>query len=175
MEKSQENIERILEQIRKPGFSTVGHGTSHEVVGEILKEGLYSNKADINSTCVPLNGNEGVFMKPWPHRNYRCVVVVQIPNPEGEVKGMRYFNSVFKELDESQKNDVGVQGADRSYVIPTCFIQGYVDLDTMSFIENPKYDQNAKVEVHALRKVGIIQESVHQQVSAETDPDDWVG
>lgn len=45
----------------------------------------------------------------------------------------------------------------------------------MNFIENPRYDQNAKVEVQAPRKVEIIQQSVHQQVSAETDPDDWVG
>lgn len=173
MEKS-ESIDKILDQIMKLGFSTLGHGTSHEVVAGILKDGLYSSKPDLNSTCIPLIGTEGVFAKPWPHRDYRCVVIVQIPNPQGAVKGMRYFNSVFKDLDESQKNNVGVQGADRSYVIPSGFIQGYVDLDTMSFIENPKYDSHLKVEVKAQRKIEIIQQSVQQQVSTETDPDDWV-
>lgn len=153
-------LKEALNPIFEKGFSTVGHGTSIEVANRILEDGLYARGNQLDLTTIPLfSQTEGKTyadqidgaidtMLHWPHRGYEAIVIVMIPNPqEDEVGGGRYFNSVFDELPEEKAIRIGVQGADRQYVIPSRFIRGYVNTVTGEFIENKTYDSSAKVSI----------------------------
>ena len=161
-------LERLLEKIHLPGFSASGHGTSEHVVNKILEEGLEARSQELSSTARSLS-DPSLLEEPWPHRNYRRIVIIQIPNPrEGQQGGLTFFNNVFEELPAERQTKIGVQGADRSYVIPPKFIQGYINLDTLEFIENPKFSPPTQLEDK--RKIPDIDDiiSTTDQVVANT-------
>ncbi|HOX97139.1 MAG TPA: hypothetical protein PL066_02185 [bacterium] len=150
-----ENL-KVLDVLDK--YSILGHGTGKKVVQNIMENGLEARQVGLNLTTIPLfdshisyeEQDEQCFKSilNWPHNDYKIIVVVAIPNPkENETGGLGYFNKVFKELSADKSVKVGIQGADRSYVIPPEFIKGYIDVDTLQFVANPKYDPDKKVTV----------------------------
>ncbi len=172
-------LDHLLETIYKPGFSTAGHGTTERVAKLILTNGLEARGNDLMSTSVPVisprkpveQQDRTKFTDPWPHRGYKCVVIIQVPNPEkGQLGGSLHFNSIFKELPEDRKVDIGVQGADRSYYIPTRFIQGYVNLETMNFTENPDFDPPNQLEVELPPPTRFARAATRAQVKRVDSP-----
>lgn len=148
-------LEDIFKKYFVPSYSYAGHGTSERCADSIMREGLYASESDLLSTTIPLCDCGSPEMGEcidkilnWPHRNYKCIGIVAIPNPKpGETGGLYYFNSVFEELENNNKIDLGIQGADRSYKIPKEFLRGYIDVKNKCFVENPEYDPNAVVSL----------------------------
>lgn len=155
----QEKIERLRDIMRplwKPGFSTLAHGTGLHVADSILQKGLKARNFDLGSTTVPIFDNsqsyenqpDAIFdnILHWPHHHYKCLVIIQIPNPAAHERGgLGYFNRVLEEMPAQEKVEVGVQGADSSYIIQKKYIQGYIDVENLVFVENPQYDDTAKL------------------------------
>jgi len=180
---------RLLETIYKPGFSALGHGTSDEIAKTILANGLEARSNDLSQTAVPLleydksilEQDSEIFLKPWPHRNYRYVVIIQIPNPGiNQPGGNRYFNSIFESLPDDRKVEVGIQGADKSYYIPSRFIQGYINLDTLDLIENPGFNPPNHLEVNTenavVRRRAFTRKTLQPIIEDQnkTGDDDWI-
>ncbi len=143
-------LRKIMRPLFGEHFSTLFHGTNEANAKNILNEGLESRANDLSSISIPLfvidtsydNQPEECYRKilDWPHHGYKYIVAFMVPNPkEHEPGGMRYFNSVFEELTPDKKVDIGVQGADHSYVIPTQFIRGYIDVNALTLIDNPHF------------------------------------
>jgi hypothetical protein len=164
LEKSeQEKIQILRENLRVldvlDQYSVLFHGTEASVVDKIFQEGLKYEYPALQATAAPLfdsrfsyqdQSDEG-FAKilNWPHRGHKAIVVLAIPNvPEGESGGFSYFNSVFEE----NKNG--------AYVIPPEFIKGYIDVNNLKFVANPKYDPEKKVIV---KKKSVISSHVEEE------------
>jgi hypothetical protein len=146
-------LKNIFEKYFVQGYSYAGHGTSERCADSIMREGLYARESDLSSTTIqlcdcgsPAMGECIDMVLNWPHRNYKCIFVVAIPNPKPDEKGgLHYFNSVFEELEENKKIDIGIQDADKNYIIPRRFIIGYIDIENGRFVENLGYNPKAVV------------------------------
>jgi len=150
-----ENL-KVLDVLDK--YSILGHGTGKKVVQNIMDDGLEARQVGLNLTTIPLFDSHVPYAEQdeqcfknilhWSHNDYKMIVIVAIPNPkENGTGGLGYFNKVFMELSDDKSVKVGIQGADRSYVIPPEFIKGYIDVNTLQFVANPKYDPDKKVTV----------------------------
>lgn len=156
----QERINKLREVMKplwKPGFSTAAHGTSMHVADFIITNGLRANVFLLDSTAIPLltgaasyeEEPDSVFKQVlhWQHRDYKCIIIIQIPNPDPAKNegGMNYFNRILEELPDDKKIKEGIPGVDVSYVIQPKFIQGYINVENLSFVKNPAYDESAKI------------------------------
>lgn len=138
-----ENL-KILDVLDK--YSILGHGTDVEVAKKILAEGLQYLRPYLQETTIGLfdsqlsiaEQKDQVFQNilNWPHRGHKSIVIIAIPNvPKGETGGDNYFNSVFETVDGFY------------HVVSPEFIKGYIDVNTLQFVANPKYDPDKKVTV----------------------------
>jgi hypothetical protein len=90
------------------------------------------------------------------------------------------FNSVFEELPAERKVSVGVQSADRLYYISPKFIQGYVNLDELEFIENPAFDPPSQLKIKMTQPIQRRQATTGQNINhvlytpMDIEDDDWV-
>ncbi|MCK9393229.1 MAG: hypothetical protein WCX30_01705 [Candidatus Paceibacterota bacterium] len=164
LEEKISKLRENLKEIYSFEFSTFGHGTSEECAKKILENGLETKNSNLDETIISLFDSSLPYDKQsdevfknilnWKHRDYKYIVTVMIPNPKKDEQGGRnYFNSVFEELPEDKKVDVGIQGADREYVIPPHFIKGYIDANSLEFIENEKYNPLVGVEMKEIEQV----------------------
>lgn len=139
------HLKAEIKTILDPKFSTLGHGTRLEAAKKILEDGLRAKFPDLGTTTVslldsskPINEqvNQAVeTILNLKHLNSKAVVLIQIPNPpEDSLGGLKYFNSVFKELDEPETS------YENRWVIPSAYLIGYVDVAAQKFILNPLFD-----------------------------------
>lgn len=151
-----DKLREIMRPLWKPGFLMVAHGTSLHIAESIIDNGLKARSHLLGSTAIPLfldketyeEQPDSVFKQVlhWVHRDYKCLVVIQIPHPDSTSRGgPRYYNDILEELPEEKKVNEGIQGIDVSYVISPVFIQGYIDVENLLFIKNPAYDEKAKM------------------------------
>ena len=163
----QEKILRLRTGVREafpsPQFIAFYHGTDVAVAQKILEQGLLAPTKHLASTALNVfdpsksyeDQDDSAFQKmlAWPHRGYKGLVVIMIPKPaEGEGAGSEYVNSIFEELPQEKKINLGVQGVDRSYVIPPQFIKGYIDAENFTFVENPSFHPQEKIQIK--KKIG---------------------
>jgi len=176
-------LEDIFKKYFAPGYSYFGHATGSSYVEKILEEGLNSYDRYIDGTLFPLNGIPGTndshaeieksinSILKFPHRGFKRIVIVAIPNPtDKEHAGLHYFNSVFEELEDNKKIDVGIQGTDISYKIPNEFLVGYIDVKNKCFVENPGYDPNAKVVFKPIKERTIGSGGKHKYDPEKSGP-----
>lgn len=137
----------VLEQ-----YSVLFHGTEASVVDKIFQEGLKYKYPKLQATTSPLFDSKFSYhdqpdecfekILNWPHHGHKAIVVLAIPNvPEGESGGFSYFNSVFEE----NKNG--------AYMVPPEFIKGYIDVNNLKFVANPKYDPGKKVKLRSNQNI----------------------
>ncbi len=160
-------LKHILKELYEPSkYSLFAHGTSVETAKKIIKTGLEARNNDLPETVKTLFDSNKSFEKQpdeyfkqflhWPHRNYKGIVLIALPNPaQNDVGGLRYFNNVFEELPQEKIVDLGIQGFDKRYVIPTRFIKGYIDIEKLKLVKNETYDSNAKIKITELNKVVV--------------------
>lgn len=148
-----ENL-KVLDVLDK--YLILGHGTREAIMPVIMKDGLKAIDFNIGTTTssffdssLPYSQQpDAVFHKilNWPHHYFKAIVVIAIPYPEGEQGGgSRYCNSVFEKISDDQKKLP--ENAGLNYVVPPEFIKGYIDVNTLQFVANPKYDPDKKVTV----------------------------
>ena len=182
---NEKNKIEILKQNLKeifgyPKYSTLGHGTNKDQAEKILQNGLESATDELSETVIPLDEKEETFktILNWPHRNYKSIVIVMIPNPNQNQGGLSYFNNVFDELPENKKVDsIAGREFDKQFFISPKFIKGYINVENLSFVNNPLYDENAEVVIK--EKPGLspkIQKDIaipKPQEKKDSDPDVW--
>lgn len=134
-------------------FGLLGHGTSVECAKGINESGLRSKTNEFNSTAVVVfddllayedldNGWFEQFIN-WPHHGLKAITIIAIPHPPaGQKSGFSYYNSVFEKID---KTDTPTGGYGSYFFIPPQFIRGYIDVETLTFVENEKFSENATV------------------------------
>ena len=150
----QEKIGLLRERlgiIYDPNYSTLGHGTNEEAAKKILMNGLSTKPGmTLNETAIPIFYSEKPYTEQpdevfsnilhWQHKDYKYIVIVMIPNPkDGQTGGLRHFNSVL----ESQ---IHPEWRERDVISPK-FIKGYIDANSLQFVENSLYDKDAEVLV----------------------------
>lgn len=162
-------LKEELRNIFDPTLSFLGHGVGGGNPKKIMAEGLKSRFPMLQTTTLPLFDFSKSFddqvdevvrkLINWNHNNSKAVVIVAIPNPgKDETGGLRYFNSVFEQVDEDN-------GYNLPYLIPQNYIRGYVDATLRSFFPNPDFKPKPVV----LKKVeGKILRGVDQ--NREIDP-----
>ncbi len=138
------NLKSELKKILDPEYSILGHGTRLEAAPRILEEGLRARFPDLGTTTIPLidssksieeQANEAAeTILNWGQLHSKAVILVQIPNPPENLGGFKYFNSVFRELDEPDT------GYNSRYLIPSGYLRGYVDVEARKFIPNPLFN-----------------------------------
>ena len=171
-----ENLKEIFDLSK---YSTFGHGTNKVQAEKILKTGLESATDSLDETTLVLDDTKGSLDRilDWPHRNYKYIVIVMVPNAPTGMGGFRYFDSVFDELPENRKSDIGAGREFRKeYYIQPQFIKGYIDVDSLSLIKNELYDPEAKVDVKEVPEGGPRPRTPEEKEKhkIKDDPDsDW--
>ncbi len=161
IEKSKSKIKILKENLREifdiSKYSTFGHGTGKIQAENILKNGLESANNAFDETARAIDNTDESLNKilNWPHRNYKHIVVIMVPNAPTGMGGYSYFDDVFEKLPENRISDPGAgREFKKEYYIQPQFIKGYIDVDSLSFIKNNLYDPEAKVNIKEIPYYG---------------------
>lgn len=141
------SVSRVKDELREvfaPNLQFFGHGTRLEVAPRVLEEGLESKHPYLDTTAMPLFGDEPFEEQPdevferfinWPHLESKAVVVIALPHKPQDFKGgiTDYLNSAFEELGTEDT------GHNTRYVLPSTYIRGYFNAETGKFVENPNF------------------------------------
>jgi len=185
-----ENLKEIFD-ISK--YSTFGHGTGKIQAENILKNGLESADNELCGTACVLDNTDESLNKilNWPHRNYKHIVVIMVPNAPTGMGGYSYFDNVFEKLPENRISDPGAgRECRKEYYIKPQFIKGYINVNSLNFVKNKLYNPEEKVTIkkipeiilgrrNALRASGISEEEIDklmkpsQSVNNSESDTDW--
>ena len=137
--------EELKKKLKDEQIHLFLHGTEKESAEEILKKGLLINSPSIRYTSYPDASYK--TMKHWPHRNYKNLVLIGIPNEATKLVNFDYDeNGEFIGVKEKQVQSKPIftienenNGFKTVYKLPAEFIIGYVDVENKTIVNNPLY------------------------------------
>lgn len=145
-------LQKELAPIFDETHSTMGHGTPVEATAqEISENGLYATKApDLASTALSLeNSHKGMkAILNWPHEGRKFITVIMVPN---NIPG-RIDKYIWDGLAD---NDPWKEGALAK--LPPKFIRGYIDVERLKLIQNPKYEANPEIKISETKTEGVLE------------------
>lgn len=136
-------FEEIRRRCEEEKVALAIHGTTPEIIGDILKDGLRYDSPQILSTSIikqtadqqPEYDKYSELLN-WPHRGHKGLVLLGIPL---ECMGIIYENG-------EGAQPLWMETSDGKYTINPEFIIGHINVDKKRIIYNPQYKREHNYE-----------------------------
>lgn len=158
-------FENIRKKLSEQNSTLYIHGTDIEIANMAMQTGFEAKTPSITSTAVCQTGyeetpeyNEFSKMMNWPHRDYKGLVLIAVPNEcisvQGEAKPIWEYRPT---KDGDMKTSLT-----REYAINPEYIVGIIDVVERQITENPVYTNEHTYD-------GLVLDDLVSNINIQTD------